>query len=521
MPHLISCYGGKVVRTVFIIVILVNMSVALAAQPSTSPEQRAGQYMESVRRQPSLLLAFLREMPKGGDLHNHLGGAIYAENLIDFAARDGLCVDRPTSSLVSAPCDASCDKSAARPAAACSYHDQTLYNALVDAWSMRNWERGHESGHDHFFASFDKFYVAMSNHMGESIALAARQAAADHLQYVELMHTADGMQSAQLGMKLGWNQNFAEMRDQLLSGGLKDVAAATRKKLDDDETGMRETLRCGTPQADPGCELTVRYLYQVLRDLPPEAVFAQILLGFELASADPRFVGLNLVTPEDWYVPMRDFDLHMKMLDYLHSIYPKVHLSLHAGELSLGLVAPEAITFHIRESVEVGHAERIGHGVDVMNEHDPLGLLQEMAKRGILVEICLTSEDTILGARGDNHPFPIYRRYHVPHALATDDEGVSRSDLTHEYLRAVESYHLSYADLKGMARQSLEHSFLPGASLWTDAQQIHAVAACEGDRTREAKPELSLACHSFLAANERARIQRKLEKEFAEFETKF
>jgi adenosine deaminase len=37
--------------------------------------------------------------------------------------------------------------------------------------------------------------------------------------------------------------------------------------------------------------VTVRYLYQVLRGLPHEIVFAQILLGFELASSDPRFVG--------------------------------------------------------------------------------------------------------------------------------------------------------------------------------------------------------------------------------------
>jgi adenosine deaminase len=500
--------------------ILWIVSAALAAgQAAPTHEQQATRYMEKIRHQPSLLLAFLREMPKGGDLHNHLGGAIYAENLIDFAAQDDMCVDRVTLSLLPAPCDAACDKPTARPAVRCSYHEQSLYNALVDAWSMRNWERGHESGHDHFFASFDKFYSILPNHMGEAIARAAQQAAADHLQYVELMHTADGMQSAQLGLKLGWDENFAALRDKLRSGGLRDVVISTRKRLDDDEVKMRATLRCGTPQASPGCEVTVRYLYQVLRDLPPEAVFAQILLGFELATADPRFVGLNLVTPEDWYVPMHDFHLHMKMLDYLHGVYPKVHISLHAGELSLGLVTPEALSFHIRESVEVGHAERIGHGVDVMNEHDPLGLLREMEERGTLVEICLTSNDTILGVRGDDHPFPTYRRYNVPVALATDDEGVSRSDLTHEYLRAVRSYSLAYADLKSMARASLEHSFLPGASLWADTRENRAVAACEADRLHMSKP--SELCRSFLSADERARLQWKLEEEFAAFEKKF
>ena len=87
-------------------------------------------------------------------------------------------------------------------------------------------------------------------------------------------------------------------------------------------------------------------------------------------------------------------------------------------------------------------------------------MLQELARRKILVEICLTSNDEILGVRGEQHPFPVYMRYRVPVALATDDQGVARSDMTHEYLRAAETYNLSYSDLKRMARQSLEHSFL-------------------------------------------------------------
>jgi adenosine deaminase len=326
---------------------------------------------------------------------------------------------------------------------------------MIDAWSMRNWERGHESGHDHFFASFGKFRVVLASHASQAITEAAQQASADHLQYLELMHTADDMQAAQLGAKLGMKADFGAMREQFLSEGLREVVSSTRKKLDQNEADMRQALNCGTAAAKPGCEVTVRYLYQVLRGLPPESVFAQIVTGFELASADFRFVGLNLVMPEDWYVPMHDFELHMKMLGYLHGVYPKVHITLHAGELSLGLVTPEALGFHIRESIEVGHAERIGHGVDVMNERDAINLLREMARRNILVEICLTSNDVILGVRGAEHPLPIYRRYGVPVALASDDEGVSRSDLTHEYLRAMEDYSLAYADLKQMSRQSL------------------------------------------------------------------
>ena len=256
----------------------------------------------------------------------------------------------------------------------------------------------------------------------------------------------------------------------MLAGGLKEIAAATSKTLAEDDARARTELKCGTPDAEPGCNVTVRYLYQVLRGLPHEAVFAQILLGFELASSDPHFVGLNLVMPEDWYVPIHDFHEHMAMLDYLHGVYPKVHISLHAGEIAAGLVKPEDLTFHIRDSVERGHAERIGHGVDVMLEKDPIGLMKEMAARNVLVEINLTSNDQILGVSGDDHPLPVYMKYGVPVAISTDDEGVARSDMTHEYLRAVEGYHLSYTDLKRMTRQSIEHSFLPGQSLWAETK---------------------------------------------------
>lgn len=433
------------------------VTIALAQKPF--PEQRTARHYDSIRRQPSLLLAFLREMPKGGDLHNHLFGGIYAESLINFAARDNFCVDRTTSVLIAPPCDDSCDHFASKPSIACAYQDHVLYNSIVDAWSMRNWA-GEEPGHDHFFSTFDKFQLALFNHIGDAIAESASRAAADNLQYLELMHTADGMQAAALGSRIGWDDDFSRLRDKLIAGGLREVIASTRQKLDRDEATMRQVLLCGSPHPDPGCAVEVRYLYQVLRGLPREQVFAQIVLAFELAKTDPRFVGLNLVMPEDWYVPMHDFALHMKMLDYLHGIYPNVHISLHAGELAMGLVPPEGLAFHIRQSIEQGHAERIGHGASVMNEGDAIGLLREMARRKVLVEISLTSNDLILGVRGQQHPLPAYMLYGVPVALATDDQGVSRSDMTHEYLRAAETYNLSYSDLKRMARQSLEHSFL-------------------------------------------------------------
>jgi len=462
----------------FLITLLFLTLGSALAQRATTPEEKTAKYFESVRHQPSLLQDFLQRMPKGGDLHNHLSGAVYAESFVRWAVQDGLCVDRTSSSIVPPPCDAE----KGRVPAATAYQDVGLYTQLLGTFSMRGWRPGLESGHDHFFATFGKFGAATTNHTAEMLTEVRSRAANEHLQYLEVMFNPDGGEAARLGARLGWNDDFAKMREQLLSGGLTDVVAHARQGLDSIEAKEQSELHCGEPEADAGCKVETRYLYQVARGLSKEQVFAQILAGFEMASQDQRVVGLNLVMAEDWYVPTHDFSLHMDMLDFLHKLYPKVHITLHAGEVTTQLVAPEEM-FHIRASVERGHAERIGHGVDIMYEADPTGLLREMAKRKVLVEICLTSNDVILGVSGARHPLPVYLRFGVPVALATDDAGVSRSSMTQEFQRAAETYDLGYKELKKMARASLAYSFLP--------------------------------------ESEKARAERELEKAFAEFETQF
>ena len=216
----------------------------------------------------------------------------------------------------------------------------------------------------------------------------------------------------------------------------------------------------------PGCAVKVRYLFFVLRTFPPALVFAQTALGFALADADKRFVGIDLVAPEDDPVALRDFELQMRIFQYFHRKYPKVKISLHAGELWLGLVPPSALGFHIRDSIEIAGASRIGHGYEIPFERDAPGLLAEMAKRRIAVEINLSSNAITPGVMGAEHPLRMYRNAKVPFTLSADDEGVFRIDLTHEYVRAVLEQHLNYGDLKTAARNGIEFSFLPGASLW-------------------------------------------------------
>ncbi len=499
--------------------------LALAAHAQAAPpsaEVRAAQaFARASREGPLPLRAFLETMPKGGDLHMHLSGAVYAETMLDEAARDGVCVDPAALAFDRTARPGACKPGEVSGPAAIE-GDNHLRDALIDSFSMRSFVPvTGMSGHDQFFSTFARFGGLGKQHTGEWLDEVATRAARQNEQYLEVMDTPGLKPAEALAEKLGYNADFRAYRDALLAAGLDTSIAPARAALTAAEEQRNALEHCGTSAALPACAVEVRFIFQVLREQPPPDVFAQVVFAFELAKADPHVLGLNFVQPEDGYIATRDYALHMSMLAALAPLYPRVHITLHAGELAPGLVPPRELTFHIRSAIDVGRAERIGHGVDVMDEDDPQALLREMAAKHILVEINLTSNDVILNIAGPNHPLPEYLRAGVPVALSTDDEGVSRIDLTHEYVRAAETYHLSYPQLKQMARASLEHSFLPGASLWARAtpETLRTpVAACRGQLGRDAP---SGTCAGLVRGSERAAQQWELERRFRVFERAF
>jgi adenosine deaminase len=500
-----------------------------AAKPSAQPatnEERTTRALEAARSNPLELHEFLRRMPKGTDLHNHLAGAVYAETWIRDGAEDNLCVDLATLSFFktqaimrSIPPQPVCGEGHARAAQA--FEDQHLYDSLVDAFSMRAFvPSAGVSSHDHFFDAFAKFLAVDPRHTGAWLDEVSARAAAQNEQYLELMDTPEFNHTIAIAKEIGWKDDLAALRQALLKKGLRDDIAVARAHWDEASALRDRRQHCGKADASANCRVEIRFLYQILRGFPKEQVFAQTLLGFEVAAADPRVVGINMVMPEDAHIPMRDYAEQMRMVGFFHGLYPQVHITLHAGEIAPGLVTREGLCCHIRLAVEEAHAERIGHGVDVMYENDPYALLKDMAQKRVMVEINLTSNDVILGISGHHHPLPLYRQFGVPVALSTDDEGVSRIDLTHEYVRAVESYGLRYEDLKQMVRTGMEHSFLPGESLWTDSDSFHKlVGACSGETFESEKPDPS--CQEFLQKSEKAQQQAELERRFKVFEATF
>lgn len=497
-----------------------------SAAPVITPlEKRATLSLDSVRNSPLELRNLLLKMPKGSDLHTHLYGAINAETWIKGAAEDRMCIDPAAihgiTAVFSAPEGQPPSCSAGKVPAAGVYQNQHLYDDLINAFSMRNFVPSPGvSGHDQFFNTFARFFgISEDKHLGDWIDEVASRAARQNVQYIELMHTPVFQHAVAAGYEIGWQDDLARFRDALLAKGAvaADVAAA-KQQIDQAELARYKLERCGQPDASPACRLEMRYLCQVLRGFPRQQVFAHLILCFETASADPRFVGINMVMPEDGFYSMSEYREQMRMVEFLHKLYPKVRISLHAGEIAPPLVTYDEMCCHIRLAVEQAGAERIGHGVDVMWEDRPHELLHAMADKHVMVEINLTSNDVILGVSGKNHPLPVYRKFRVPVSLSTDDEGVSRSDMTNEYVRAVQSYGLTYIELKFMVRTGMEHIFLSGPSLWAAPDKFTApVAACSHDQLGSQKP--SAACSNFLKSSQRARQQWELERRFNEFES--
>jgi adenosine deaminase/adenosine deaminase CECR1 len=212
----------------------------------------------------------------------------------------------------------------------------------------------------------------------------------------------------------------------------------------------------------------------VLRFLPPSMVFSQMLASFKLAKTSPQIVGVNIVGQESLNVSMRDYSLHMQMFKFLKAKYPDVKMALHAGELALGTVPPEGLKFHIQEAVNVAGANRIGHGIDIAHESNALAIMKNMRERRIPVEVNLTSNEFILGVKGAAHPLDLYRKYGVPFVISTDDAGVTRHNLSNEYVLFATRYKTDYAEVKKLSYDSIRYSFLAEADKQRLLKQLNS-----------------------------------------------
>lgn len=439
----------------------------MAGSSALSSSAAVAAYFADLKRDPVALRNFLTPFPKGADLHSHLSGAVYAESYIAWALKDELCVYVEIHQLNDCPANV--------PAAYSAYTQRKLSDQLqlspayrlrlIDAFSVRNFTQSHggPSGADQFFASFDKFSAATDANTPAMLAEVLNRAGAQNVSYVEVMMTPEGGSFLGMGSKLDWSADLTAMERALAGPEFEATVRRASDTFTQDMAAARQLLACSSARPQPGCSVELRILAQALRDFDDiRSVFALIMGSFHVAQRNAAVVGVNFVMREDGEFALRDYVAHMRIMRHFTERFPEVPLSLHAGELTLGLVPPGELRDHIALALDAG-ARRIGHGIDIGFETNAIATLRRMAEQDVLVEINLTSNQSILGVTGDAHPFQLYRANGVPVALSTDDEGVLRIDLTNEYLKATLTYDLDYETLKQLARNALSHSFLPEA----------------------------------------------------------
>lgn len=507
----------KSIVIVFSIVFLASSAVIIIVEGhieednSALREERVAQQFEALRQNPEELRAFFLAMPKGGDIHNHLTGAIYAEYLIDRASAEDLCISLENYTVSHNYCGS--DNSEPVKDA---YTNSKLYGRIIDAWSMRDSEMLDESKRDHFFSTFGTFGGATSN-TSALLAYIRSSAFKENVAYLEIM-TGAGTAAANLGSSAGWDDNLSAFYNKLVDSGLYSVSQSLCDYINDTDSG---SLRILENEGDPGSDVTVRYLLSASRTMPREKVFGQLATAFDAASRSSLAVGVNLLSAEDNWNSRVNYSQQMEMIGFLHSIYPGVDIALHAGELNLGLVPPDDLRFHIKEAVEVGHASRIGHGVDIMWEQDSGQTLEEMARDHIAVEIMPMSNRIILGVSEKDHPFPVYFENGVPIVLASDDPGVLRTDLSEQFVIIASDYpNVKYKDFKRFVRNSIEYSFLQGRGIWASKGDYSQLAA-ECSRCSPGSDDSDAECEAFLDINEKARIEWELERDLVAFEENY
>ena len=442
----------------------------LSSCTSDSAQQaqtQVSRLFEDIRDDEAMLQFFFTRMPKGGDLHNHLSGSVYAETFFDIALQDGLWLNTDTYVLNSESVCNSCVN--LYPG---MENEHNLRVQSIDHWSIRNYDSYNRDipQDEFFFGTWGYFGAALSRDLSEFLIELRIRAQDENVQYLEVMMTSPWVDNDFMARFSAENDLLIALIAEQDLDGFADVLASLFREWESDadlQSGIADYINL-IDEADRDAalfapEVTSYYqAYASRNNANPVRVFAQLYMGFKSVVSYEKLVGVNIVQPENGDYSLRDYWGHMQMFAFLNEKYEGVSTSLHAGELRLGLVPPEDLKNHIYDAVVSAEADRIGHGVSIAFERDAPELLKRMAENEVLVEINLTSNEFILDVIDSEHPLMLYHRSGVPLVLATDDAGILRTNLTQQFVIAAMRYpDLTYGDFRTFVLNSISYSFLP------------------------------------------------------------
>ncbi|MBJ2124735.1 adenosine deaminase [Flavobacterium sp. IB48] len=431
--------------------------------------QSAESYLEKIRNNEALLTAFFQQMPKGGDLHHHFSGSIYAEPLLERAIAEDFYLNLETMAVSKTkPEKGNWENfSSLKSKGKLDYYQQQV----MQTWSIKDYN-GSVPSDDQFFDSFMKFEPTIAGHFAEGMLELKKRAIAENVLYIEtqLSTIPCDMNVSDLTDFNSKLRQAAEQKDEKAVMKLLDELYKSFQKKDakkyalDFNNNFIAKLHKDLKIDDD--KFTMRYQNFVLRFMDPVDLFKNLTIAFISANESKLVAGVNIVSPEHGENSMKDYWLHMVMFKYCHSKFSDVKYTLHAGELTLGLVQPEELTWHINDAIYVAGANRIGHGVDIAYEANSYDLLKYMSKNNIPIEINLASNEFILKVKENRHPFTLYKEFNVPIVISTDDAGILRSSMTEQYVILAKRYpDVNYETIKKYVYNSINYSFIQDASV--------------------------------------------------------
>lgn len=428
------------------------------------------EYFEKIRNDGAALRAFFAQMPKGGDLHHHYSGSVYAETFLESVIAEDYFVDTATLQVTQDDNGSgnSVKFSSLRKGGVLEEYKQKL----LRKWSVKDYNSLSGPPDMHFFETFGNFNIASKINYEKGLLEIKERAKKENVSYIETMFTSipcdisiEDHVPLNSMLRLSVKKNDDSLTYRLLDSlyGIFNAEGAgdCASKFN---SGMVERLHDNLRMDDE--TFTMRYQNYVIRVMEPVVLFRNLIVAFESANKSPLIVGVNIVAPEHSEISMQDYLLHMHMFAFCRKKYPGVNYSMHAGELTLGLVKPEDLGWHINAAVYLAGADRIGHGTDIAYEENRYLLLDHMRKNHIPVEINLVSNEFILKVKDERHPITLYKEFGVPMVISTDDAGVLRTDLTEQFvLLALRYKDFSYQDIKKLVYDSIKYSFIEETDL--------------------------------------------------------
>jgi|GEM_PF-7134732 len=268
--------------------------------------------------------------------------------------------------------------------------------------------------------------------------------------------------------------------------------------------------------------MTMGFLAEIMRtashatvDVPDALAtfFIDTAAALTLCQTNPQHIfGINVVGPEHNPIAKAHYRPQMEILDFLYKKLGNPNIALHAGEMTRDLSLGGDMKHALHLAVSKGHAKRIGHGLCIAESASPYALLEEMKKKNILIEVCLTSNEKIFGLELKNHPIKTYLEHGVNIALGTDDPHILDTTLSEEFLKAIKNYSLSYHQVKEWIRNSVEHAFLPGESLFDRSSGKYVVKELFKPLIAKSEDEYTESEKALFDSSWKARVQIVVEK---------